>query len=883
MASSTNPGRSPQPPKESLSLFRALDTLLARRPKRLPHPVVAFTEETDQGRAKRVVTLYAGRLRSTRVPHALAPDRPDVEALLDALESALALDKTAGRLRRGFPRLRTCRAVLSATQRGDRRRLLDELYDEFTGRHAFLDSLEKAAAALPAPLAAPARVVLQRPLLRWSYGVWLRRRLRWVPRLTGNEPDVLTYVGTRPPELIADLRERILVEAFLRDLEWQVRSSYYSVGRLRRRWPFVLLLPEARHGSTAWRFVRECAETLGPRDRRQRPLRRTPVLVLAACGDRPPVPEAGVRSIDAGATALLDAARALRPAPSGPDRKGSPPLLLVPVPAEENGRTSGGGLTRLDDPSRRNHWYDRLLPVGSVVLTVALLAGAAYAVVTPLRHYPHSYPCEDTWQPSGGDERVGITDGTCRLSDDPELLPVQRTIGAQNARVEAMWREDPAHHPYRTVVVFSPLTVPDAQSGHIGHDSLDELRGVALAQDDAFRAARHDPTVVPIRVLLANSGDRFAAGPSVASRIVDRAADDETIAAVIGISQSRTESHEAIRRLSALQVPIIGSTTTSDPILDSSPLYYEIAPRNSREAEAVAQFLDHQPIKAGPHGETVRTTKAIVIEDPRDEYSQNLAEDFRRSFAAVGGVTVHTFDYGPGEDGRPYRDPGGINDTPEPSAGQLVKDLCTMLGSEPDVVFYASRAQQLPAMLDKTDQEAACAGRQLGVVGSDEDTRYIADGTIDLASYGSVHFYNAAFSDVAHHSTPVAQRFAARYAREYGHATDDSGASDAYDAFNAASMAINLSYQQDPSIPRGVAATKMADGLVRFTGVTGLITFDGAHDVTRVPLDKPIFMVFERPQGPETLMACGRYADGNQNQWTTWGKGRFPCPHDPPR
>lgn len=129
----------------------------------------------------------------------------------------------------------------------------------------------------------------------------------------------------------------------------------------------------------------------------------------------------------------------------------------------------------------------------------------------------------------------------------------------------------------------------------------------------------------------------------------------------------------------------------------------------------------------------------------------------------------------------------------------------------------------------------------------------------------------------------MAQRFAARYSREYGHAADDSGAADAYDAFNAASMAIDLAYQQDRNIPRGVVSTKVADGKVRFTGVTGLITFDGSHDVSRVPLDKPIFMVFERPEGPETLMACGRYADGRQNEWTTWGPRRFPCPHDPPR
>lgn len=892
------------PPREFKSLVQALDATFSRRPKRFPYPVVVFTRQAGQEDAQ-IVTRYGQRLDSrniphdvTRVPHAKVLSEQDIETLIagrddrahpaDGLIAPLRRD-VPGWLRQGFPRFTTCRAALSAEHRTDEHELVRVLYDEFLRRHGLIKDLRDSGGALAPALWAPIQLILRLPLLRWGYAFWLRRTrsLSWIPALHGVNVNVIRHLSTCPVEVLGEWKDRILVEAFLRDLEWQLRSSRFSVGR-RRRLPFVLLVPEAPREGTARRFVEECATVLAEWGQTRRHAWRTPVRILAAFGSDGP--EAGA---DRPFIAIGDMTLTPVEPESAPAGDGDRVMLVVPVPAAETGGTAAtdGGVTPWPAGLRRNRWYDHVFPAVNLLAPAAIIAAAAVIVAAVIISQPRASrsgaarqfgPCAGTWWQASTAERVGITDGTCIFSADPGLPGLERTIAAQNAQVLAMHRQDPSHRPYRTVVVFSPLTVSKIPGG-VGRNSIDEVRGVALAQADIISAARNDPSVVPIRVLLANSGDRVSAAPQVADSIVARAASDGTLAAIIGISQSRTQSHQAIQRLSSLELPVIGSTTTSDQILDSSPLYYEIAPRDVREAQAIAQFLSHQPVMTGPQGQSAIARNAVVIEDPRDEYSQNLAADFRASFTALGNRIVATFDYGPPGEGLPPHDPGNIGDTPEPSADQLMNDVCNTIRSSPDLVFYASRAQQLPAILDKVNQEAACGGRQLGIMGSDEVTRYIADGTINLAQQKAVHFYNAAFSDPSHPSTPAAAQFAARYKQHYGQPPGDSGAADAYDAFTAASKAINLAYQQDPSIPRGAVAAKMADGLVQFTGVTGLIAISDAHDTSRVPADKPIFVVQEQPSGPVTLLACGRYAQGPGNEWLTWGSGgrQFPCPQDP--
>jgi hypothetical protein len=875
------------PPRGSRSLIGAFYAQLTRRPKRRPYALIVL--ESEPGQAGKIVTAYEARLKDTVVRIARAEvrddrgDHPDVASLLDHLRDDLSLGgRGLGWRRRGFPRFETCRTAL--THRTDPVSVfIDALYENFARRHAFIRALaNESKGVLSAVLLVPVRLLLQEPVQQGLYKLWLgrTRSLRWVMEVNHVHQDFVSYVRTGPDDEIAELHDRILVEAFLRDLEWQLRSSIYSVGRWRRQ-PIVLLMSRPPTCQAERTFIEQCARVLGAqgRQRADAGLRKTPVQVVAAVGhdtgldiskDNIKSIKVGSDALEAASDALADAAKGLAPTRSLTRGTGSSVVLWIPVPSASSARE-----TPEYPPSRlRRHWYDYVFPMTSTLATAAVLALLGLLVTHP--PWDHG-ACSGTWVTSTTHERVGITDGNCPLSDGKPLLNVERKIAAQNRQVQSMIDQDPRHRPFQTVVLFSPLTV---SPGDVGENSLDEARGVQLAQADAIEQAKDDGSEIPVKMLLANSGDRIAEAPQVATDIVKRANSDQ-IGAVIGISQSRAEAHQAIQTLSnGTKVPIIGSVTTGDRMLDSSPRYYEIVPRNLREAETIAQFLDHQPVMAGPHGERILVKDVVVVEDPRDEYSQNLAEDFRHSFTAPGHHTV-TFDYGPPGEGL-ARDPEHIGDIPEPSADQLVHDMCKTIGDRPDMVFYASRAQQLLGVLDKFDSEPACHGRELGIMGTDEDTRFIADGTLKPSNYPAVNFYNASFSNLTNPPTLVADQFISEYRRTYGTSPGDSGAADAYDAFTAAWHAINLAYQQDKTIPPDTISAKMADGLVSFTGATGLITFNGAHDTTRVPHDKPIFVMVEQTSGrPTPLLACGQYAE--DREWSAWGTGKqkFPCPHDP--
>ncbi len=127
------------------------------------------------------------------------------------------------------------------------------------------------------------------------------------------------------------------------------------------------------------------------------------------------------------------------------------------------------------------------------------------------------------------------------------LREVERTIAATNERV----RRNPA---YVSVVFLSPLT--NTTLG--GYDTaVEELRGLALAQ----REATGDP--VPIRLLLANAGDRMDHGLRAAELIAD-ARDRERIVAVTGLGVSREGTRQAIQRLAEAGIPTVGTLRTAE-------------------------------------------------------------------------------------------------------------------------------------------------------------------------------------------------------------------------------------------------------------------------------------------------------------------------------
>src|SRR5262249_27665933 len=237
--------------------------------------------------------------------------------------------------------------------------------------------------------------------------------------------------------------------------------------------------------------------------------------------------------------------------------------LGVRLPARTDDAAARDWLrTHLTVQPRPNRRSDVLRPVAATVAAAALVAAAGVAA----DRYLVNTACPTPWPTESG-ERVGVTDGSCPLSTSAlgeagQVNDVLSRIRDENRKVVGT-ASDSYHGPYRSVVYFIPLSVP-LESGHTGIFGLQQLRGALEAPKQANEQAEKDPTTMHVRVLVANPGDRFGYGSPVADRLADEIARDHTIAAVVGIGQSRTASRTALERLDGLSVPVIGSAVTGD-------------------------------------------------------------------------------------------------------------------------------------------------------------------------------------------------------------------------------------------------------------------------------------------------------------------------------
>ncbi|KPI01204.1 hypothetical protein OK074_5614 [Actinobacteria bacterium OK074] len=882
-----------------------LDLVMSRPPKGAALPVVVFgaavgsplPEQVVRGLRRRLVDEAAQPALGAHpslVPHALledggAPASPAGGlALMDDLANQLegSMPTGAGRLR-----LRTfhlCRDLLEAPGvRGslaDRRtKLLEYLYDRRLARRTVPRLLERfdPAQVPSSPFGSVLATLMPvvRFVPRWWYGQRLTRGsgLRWfteqMRRITG-APDVdfLTSAlrlaeGGREHDDATVVRS-ILVHALVQDLEaargrrWR---HVLGVLRRRRRWPFVLLLLTGPDPASA---LRELLETYVDVVRSRE---STPLLVLAAAaGERPACAR------DAGARSLRDLADELQE----PRRTGRSQVHYVALDAAEvDGAAESWLQVNRKVPVQPNRLTDFARPVLAVAVVLTLSIGTVQYLAE------RRDPCRDTWTTSLG-ERVGVTDGSCGFANRPgsstgaealnykRLNAVERSVREENKSVLEKFRHDGL--PYRTVVFFAPVTKPSLP-GRSGEVFLQQVQGVALAQRQANEEAVANENQMRIRLLIANPGDRFAAGVSVARKIAAMARHDRRIVAVVGVSQSRKESRDAIDVLTKNRLTVVASTITADEI-SRSPYFYQIAPLNKRQADAAARFALNAPIVKNGFGEFVGTDRAVVIQDPSDLYSQNLAEDFRQSFRAMNGKIAETFSYQPATDPADMvHDPRlGNRDKVVGNADDLARGVCEAIDTERAVVYYTQRAYDLPAFLDAVKSDPVCAGKNITVLSGDDGGGFVSDG--ETVHYPFLQFYYAAFSAPGHENN-VGRAFLAEFVREFGSTVDPSYPALGFDSFLVAKEAIDKAYQsKDADFERSVVATKLQDGQIDFIGASGAIAFLGRR---QVPVDRPIFILeaLHRKGPSKVVLKCGRFTAAEDLKF--WGAARQECPVDP--
>lgn len=735
------------------------------------------------------------------------------------------------------------------------------------------------AAVLGAWVGQAISVIAALAVLLASVGAWLfytvrntrdwagRRRFRWFYQDKRRQPYLSAGVFTfeRFAVRVAEVAggddteelDRLLVHAFLEDLRQAYRRR-----RLRRApwartgYALLTLYPPAGAatdhddaqdtGSRFMRLVHDVREETGQFD---------PLLVISAL-ERVEVPDHRHGGLSPQKTDLARAAEAygawLNDAwPNTPARRayaspGTSCYLEVKVP--DTGRDLAldrvRGRTPLPRPpvlARRGVYW--------VLVASVLLACGGFVTLNEVRNRAEAaealrYCGTRAIARTEQGECVGISDGHQVFS--PMLRPVIDKIRAENERVV----REGARKPYITLVYLGAMSVRRGEPGLLA-GAYGELAGLYLLQREQNRTQ-----ALRVRLLLGNAGEFSAHAERVARDVVELSRRDPTIVGVVGLGQSVQQTQEAIRTISTVGLPMIGTVNTYDDTAYfergrwRSPYYFHVAPGNDRQAAAAVRWAKRTGLR-GPDGKVMRARTAAVFYDatPTDLYSRNLAEDFARHFGAEADLL-------------PYEG--------EVELQRVVERACR---PRRDVYYYAGRAPQFTAFLD--DLERSCGTRPLFLMAGDEVTRQVIHSLDDIRRRPSLRLYYTplAFRDLwdldwvrTRISLPsfFADFDTLRREPDVGDLPSEGHAMLAHDAALAFVHAAQRALQGTAAPTSGMVLYELRNinqNGRRLTGATGLIDFGFLPD-RHDPNGKPVLLVYVDPRtGPTLIQVCGRVTE----------------------
>ncbi|WP_447006515.1 hypothetical protein ACRAKI_08590 [Saccharothrix isguenensis] len=623
------------PPVDGMDkLASLLDDVTCGKPT-LPSLVVVATSADQTGNTDFLDALKArlsGSDDSDLVPHAYA-DRKLVEkaaksglspceALLDLL-----VQKLKDRIPRGAGRnWRTRRFDLvqdvlevgvdigAASRATQKNKLLTLLYQRWESNNALLSWTRRMSEAelpvqlvgtlLTAILSGPLKWLLTRKLNGGSTR-WLRDRVKSATGGTGDfasQALSLLPVGGLGQDSLDNLRRQVLVAAILEDLSDLVRPGRISPHRRRRRWTPILLLDGSQPFTSA--LLDQFAEQMKGLD-------PAPLLIVGTLDPEHTARVAGAAHDVPTAARILD-----RFVNGEPTALPQPPYLAVrlPVAGEKAAEVNPAVRIWVESHVRVTPQVPGLSAVVPLAVVIALLAGAvgfgAYQYLLG--------GCSDTRINASG-ERVGVIEAGCSFVSGrivtngrvPDLAVLERQVVENNSAVDKLKDRQGDPRYYRTVVFFGPLTRADQAESTAPPNAIWQLQGVVDKQKEHNHLADSDDGKVPVKLVLANSGDRFTDGHWVAERIADRRrAGRGELAAVIGISQSRPQALDAVGSLSG--IPVIGAAMYGSG-MTASPNMFLSSPFNAAFAEEIAKWVKAQPVPLG----------AAVVYDPDDTYFSN--------------------------------------------------------------------------------------------------------------------------------------------------------------------------------------------------------------------------------------------------------------------
>ncbi|WP_063784083.1 ABC transporter substrate-binding protein [Streptomyces sp. SBT349] len=736
-------------------------------------------------------------------------------------------------------------------------------------------------------------------LPRWWFGVVMRRRLRWFTRWG---KDQLGRAQQGPFSLFAYAQElvpgeteadgaqerqkalyRVLAQALLQDLEQAVARRPLNPWRRRRRNRFVLLfVGVGDKDSREQQLVRELRTWAGRRGCTSALVVATGVTSLA---ER--VQDLTVPDFTGAATALRDSMR------RAPEASG----MVVRVPAgpaaDESARYELGLRPRLVVPVPR-YGPATELAGGMAGAALACAGIAAAAVLGPLP-LGEDDPCRGSTFLGADGSCVGVQD--TQVVKNAKVRDVLDQIERENADIEeatADWSGDDPRPLPRTVVYVGTLSGAEHELDPVLGGTLAELRGILLAQRLTNDQALEGEERVPLRLVVADAGQRFQDAPEVAHSIVELAERDPSIVGVIGMGQSRDTTYAALETLSTAGLPVIGTSGTADELLEHGNHYYQIAPTNSRAGAAMAEFAANAEMVTVEEG-SVRARQSLLVVDPDDSYSSSLGLAFTNGYSAE---RTRTLLYSP-VDGNPDDDVPPIEGESQASLQNLAREVCSELSREPrTAVVWTARGSEIVPFLDEMDRLSRQCPR-LTMLGGDEVTNVRISESHPWDAFDRLSLYFvvggagpllekiAGTEEVSVEGRDFYQAYHSAY-DETDDAVTRALASDAHpalawDALRYLSSAVDQAWvttglsnrRLDRDLVQGVLYQGLGDG--GFEGATGWIDSSGVENDRRTG-DKLIVIVRANREAPtEEVMACGILTRDDNRQ--RWGENEeFPCP-----
>ncbi len=307
------------------------------------------------------------------------------------------------------------------------------------------------------------------------------------------------------------------------------------------------------------------------------------------------------------------------------------------------------------------------------------------------------------------------------------------------------------------------------------------------------------------RIILVERGydDRADAASSAARALINQ----ERVVALIGPQFSRSAIPAAVMAENA-RVPMISPMSSNPATTAGRRFVFRLAFLDDLQGPRLAQFARA----------TLRARTGAVLYDVSTAYSRDLAEGFRRAFAAAGGRVTAFESY--------------TADRKEDVRAQVAR----IAAARPDVLFLPS----FPDALRFQVPQLQSAGVRAHLLGSDSWD----PASLPAPLPGQRAFVTAQWRpDIA---TPEAERFRAAYRTAFG-TEPRATAALTYDATRILLDALRRAGTTDPERLRdAIAAT------TGYEGAAGTISFGGRADPGR-----QIAISEVRPGGPVTVELTG--------------------------